>query len=200
MLTVFLMKSPCFFGIGVKWMVPILDFSACLGLIFITLTVVTHGQDTAVPAFVPTGVCLGWFAPAAAAPGSPLPKCLGSFPTLRSSAGFLYTHTHKIRQTLELYSQIFTGLISCGQLLHFSEPISLPAKQIRYSNLSHGIVRQGVKGVWNIRSAPLLLPQLFFQGFKKLLKIAHFLTCKVHSSNGRTKISVGCEEQPSPEQ
>lgn len=43
MLTVFLMKSPCFFGIGVKWMVPTLDFPACLGLVFIALTVVTRG-------------------------------------------------------------------------------------------------------------------------------------------------------------
>ena len=57
MLTVFLMKSPCFFGIGVKWKVPILDFSACLHNPHRCNMRLGHSH-----AFEPTGVCLGWFA------------------------------------------------------------------------------------------------------------------------------------------
>lgn len=166
MLTVFLMKSPCFFGISVKWMVPILDFSACLGLIFITRTIVTQGQDTAVP--LNPQVC-AWdglllLLQPQEVPFTQAPRVISN--PQKHCAGFLYTHTViKLNKLWELYSQIFTGLISCGQLLHFSELVFLPAKQARYSNLSHGIVRQRVKGVWNIRSAhlppsPAFLPRV----------------------------------------
>ena len=53
-------------------------------------------------AFEPTGVCLGWFAPAAAAPGSPLyPSASGHFQPSEALCWFsLYTHSHKIEQTL----------------------------------------------------------------------------------------------------
>ena len=167
MLTVFLMKSPCFFGIGVKWKVPILDFSACLHNPHRCNMRLGHSH-----AFEPTGVCLGWFAPAAAAPGSPLdPSASGHFQPSEALCCFLYIHTViKLNKLLELYSQIFTGLISCGQLLHFSEPISLPAKQAWYSNLSHGIVRQRVKGVWNIRSAHLPPSPAFLPRVQETLK------------------------------
>ena len=127
MLTVFLMKSPCFFGISVKWMVPILDFSACLGLIFITRTIVTQGQDTAVP--LNPQVC-AWdglllLLQPQEVPFTQTPRVISN--PQKHCAGFLYTHTViKLNKLWELYSQIFTGLISCGQLLHFSELVFLP--------------------------------------------------------------------------
>lgn len=57
---------------------------------------------------------------------------------------------------------------------------TFPVKWAQHNNLSHRIVVQGAKGAWKL----IVLSSLaFFQVFEKLLKVAHFLTRKVHSNN-----------------